>query len=349
MTPFVTPCGAGRLQPRLYQRPPGSTPSDRLNGVDDCRSGGRPARRPPRGRVHWATMPPRPGDERRARRHHARLRRAGRRTRRRVRRVRARRRTGRPRARARHEASSQSHAEAQDARDPDSLPAPRRRRAAATPTSAAAASGRRSTTRRSWSSSSSRWWTRSSASRTSTDFDARAHPRHGRPVAVPQQDGVLVRRADEAGRLVLGLHKRGSWKEIVDVVDCLLASERMNRARLAVADGLPRPRAAAVLAATATAACCATSWCARDARSGDLLLNLFVAATVPRGARAGSARRRGLRAARPSPSPSTSRARTRPIGDGPHMLLGPPHLCASALPVWTCACRPLHSCRPTAR
>ena len=36
-------------------------------------------------------------------------------------------------------------------------------------------------------------------------------------------------------RLVLGLHKRGSWREIVEIVDCELASERMNRAPAAVA------------------------------------------------------------------------------------------------------------------
>ncbi len=40
--------------------------------------------------------------------------------------------------------------------------------------------------------------------------------------------------ADE-GRLVLGLHRKGSWREIVEVEDCLLASERINAARAAVA------------------------------------------------------------------------------------------------------------------
>ncbi len=40
--------------------------------------------------------------------------------------------------------------------------------------------------------------------------------------------------ADE-GRLVLGLHRKGSWREIVEIEDCLLASERMNAARAAVA------------------------------------------------------------------------------------------------------------------
>lgn len=38
------------------------------------------------------------------------------------------------------------------------------------------------------------------------------------------------------GRLVLGLHRRGSWRDVVEVSDCRLASERVNRARQAVAD-----------------------------------------------------------------------------------------------------------------
>jgi 23S rRNA (uracil1939-C5)-methyltransferase len=39
----------------------------------------------------------------------------------------------------------------------------------------------------------------------------------------------------DEGRLVLGLHRKGSWREIVEIEDCLLASERMNAARAAVA------------------------------------------------------------------------------------------------------------------
>ena len=40
----------------------------------------------------------------------------------------------------------------------------------------------------------------------------------------------------EDGELLLGLHRRGSWREIVETTDCRLASVRMNRARQAVAD-----------------------------------------------------------------------------------------------------------------
>ena len=39
---------------------------------------------------------------------------------------------------------------------------------------------------------------------------------------------------ERPGKLVLGFHKRGSWAEIVDVDDCMLASEANNAARNAV-------------------------------------------------------------------------------------------------------------------
>ncbi len=38
------------------------------------------------------------------------------------------------------------------------------------------------------------------------------------------------------GRLTLGFHRRGSWAEVIDVEDCLLASERNNAARNRVRD-----------------------------------------------------------------------------------------------------------------
>ncbi len=38
------------------------------------------------------------------------------------------------------------------------------------------------------------------------------------------------------GELVLGFHRRGSWAEVIDVDDCLLASERNNAARNEVRD-----------------------------------------------------------------------------------------------------------------
>ena len=130
--------------------------------------------------------------------------------------------------------------------------------------------------------------------------------------------------ADEGGRLVLGLHKRGSWKEIVDVVDCMLASERMNRARLAVAEacralGLEpysRDGEGGLLRHLVV----------REGRtSGDLLLNLFVAARFPE--------EDELAARVTAEGGCTSFALTvnesradAAVGDGPHMLVGPPFL-----------------------
>jgi 23S rRNA (uracil1939-C5)-methyltransferase len=132
--------------------------------------------------------------------------------------------------------------------------------------------------------------------------------------------------AGDDGGLVLGLHKRGSWREIIDVVDCELASERMNRARLAVA------RACRELGLPVYS---------RDGHedggllrhlvvregltSGDLLLNLFVAARFPQEAE--------LAARVTAESGCTSFAITvnesradAAVGDGPHMLTGPPYL-----------------------
>lgn len=129
---------------------------------------------------------------------------------------------------------------------------------------------------------------------------------------------------DEGGRLVLGLHKRGSWKEIVDVVDCLLASERMNRARNAVADacrelGLrpySRDGHGGLLRHLVV----------REGRaSGDLLLNLFVAARFAEEQEL--ARRVAAASGCSSFAITVNESRSdAAIGDGPHMLLGPPHL-----------------------
>ncbi len=60
---------------------------------------------------------------------------------------------------------------------------------------------------------------------------------------------------EQAGQLVCGFHRRGSWAEVIDVQDCLLASERNNAARNRVRDwarveGIPaydRRRQAGVL------------------------------------------------------------------------------------------------------
>jgi 23S rRNA (uracil1939-C5)-methyltransferase len=83
------------------------------------------------------------------------------------------------------------------------------------------------------------------------------------------------------GGLLLGLHRRGSWHEIVETTGCRLASARMERARQAVAEscrdlGLrPYDRAG-------DGSGLLRHLVVREGRSsGDLLLNLFVAARFP--------------------------------------------------------------------
>jgi 23S rRNA (uracil1939-C5)-methyltransferase len=124
--------------------------------------------------------------------------------------------------------------------------------------------------------------------------------------------------------LALGLHRRGSWREIVHIVDCLLASERMNGARTAVAEacrglGLrpySRDGHGGLLRHLVV----------REGRSsGDLLLNLFVSARFPEETelvrRVAEASGCTSFAITVNESPSDAA-----VGDGPHLLLGPPHL-----------------------
>ncbi len=130
--------------------------------------------------------------------------------------------------------------------------------------------------------------------------------------------------ASETGELVLGLHRRGSWKEIVDVVDCELASERMNRARLAVASTC-RDLGLAPYSRDGHGGLLRHLVVREGRSSGDLLLNLFVAARFPEEAE--------LAARVTAESGCTSFAVTvnespsdAAVGDGPHMLTGPAYL-----------------------
>jgi 23S rRNA (uracil1939-C5)-methyltransferase len=143
---------------------------------------------------------------------------------------------------------------------------------------------------------------------------------------------------------VLGLHRKGSWREIVEVEDCLLASERMNAARAAVAaaarelgltaydrghgvpagadDGASQAADAAVEADGGLL----RHLVVREGRAtGDLLLNLYVRRRFPE--------EQALVAAVMARCPVTSFAVTvnaspadAAVGDGPHMLAGPPSL-----------------------
>ncbi|MEI6451134.1 MAG: 23S rRNA (uracil(1939)-C(5))-methyltransferase RlmD [Actinomycetes bacterium] len=128
----------------------------------------------------------------------------------------------------------------------------------------------------------------------------------------------------EDGELQLGLHRRGSWREIVETTDCRLASVRINRARQAVADaaralGLRpygRDHHHGLLRHLVVR---------EGLSSGDLLLNLFVAARFPEEAE--------LLARVTADCACTSFGVTvndtpadAAVGDGPHMLLGPAHI-----------------------
>ncbi len=126
------------------------------------------------------------------------------------------------------------------------------------------------------------------------------------------------------GELQLGLHRRGSWREVVETTDCRLASVRINRARQAVADaaraiGLRpygRDHHHGLLRHLVVR---------EGLSSGDLLLNLFVSARFPEEAE--------LVARVAADCACTSFGITvndtpadAAVGDGPHMLLGPPHI-----------------------
>ena len=87
----------------------------------------------------------------------------------------------------------------------------------------------------------------------------------------------------------------------------------------------PRPATRTRASATDTAACCATSSCASQRTSGDLLLNLFVAARFPEEAEL--ARRVVEESGCTSFALTVNETRAdAAVGDGPHMLEGLPFL-----------------------
>ncbi|MFA4966245.1 MAG: 23S rRNA (uracil(1939)-C(5))-methyltransferase RlmD [Thermoleophilia bacterium] len=126
------------------------------------------------------------------------------------------------------------------------------------------------------------------------------------------------------GALLLGLHRRGSWREVVETTACRLASTRMNLARQAVADAcralglrpFGREHHHGLLRHLVV----------REGRSsGDLLLNLYVSARFPEedelAARVAAAC--GCSSFGVTVNATLADAA---VGDGPHMLLGPPYL-----------------------
>jgi len=135
--------------------------------------------------------------------------------------------------------------------------------------------------------------------------------------------------AEEDDRLVLGLHRRGSWREIVETTDCRLASARMNDARRAVADAC---RALGLRAYDRTARRHETPsgllrhLVVREGRaSGDLALNLYAAARFADEAELAARVRDACAPTSFAVTVNDSRADAA-VGDGPHLLFGPPFL-----------------------
>ena len=128
----------------------------------------------------------------------------------------------------------------------------------------------------------------------------------------------------EDGELQLGLHRRGSWREIVETTDCRLASVRINRARQAVADAA-RALGLRPYGQDHHHGLMRHLVVREGLSSGDLLLNLFVSARFPEEAE--------LVACVAADCGCTSFGITvnetpadAAVGDGPYMLLGPPHI-----------------------
>ena len=124
--------------------------------------------------------------------------------------------------------------------------------------------------------------------------------------------------------LLLGLHRRGSWREIVETTDCHLASARMNRARHAVAEacrGLSLPP----FSRDGDGGLLRHLVVRESQSTGDLLLNLFVSARFPQ--EAALAERVAAASACTSFGVTVNATPAdAAVGDGPHMLLGPSFL-----------------------
>lgn len=134
--------------------------------------------------------------------------------------------------------------------------------------------------------------------------------------------------AESDGRVVLGLHKRGSWREIVETTDCRLASARINGARQAMADAC---RALGLRAYDRGAGRheepegLLRHLVVRESRNGDLALNLFVSARFTEEAELAALVGDAAGATTFAVTVNTSRADAA-VGDGPHLLFGPAHL-----------------------
>ncbi len=134
--------------------------------------------------------------------------------------------------------------------------------------------------------------------------------------------------AEDDGRLVLGLHRRGSWRDVVETSDCLLASARMNGARQAVVDAC---RALGLRAYDRGAGRHETPrgllrhLVVRETTCGDLAVHLFVATRFPEEAALAERVVAACGATAFAVTVNASRADAA-VGDGPHMIAGEPYL-----------------------
>jgi len=127
---------------------------------------------------------------------------------------------------------------------------------------------------------------------------------------------------EAAGTLVLGMHRRGSWRDIVDVPDCHLAPLEMSRARQAVlsacrALGLP------AYSQTTHQGLLRHLVVRRARATGELLLNLFVTARFPEERALADRVAGGAGYTSFAVTVNASRADAA-VGEGPFMIAGPP-------------------------
>ena len=127
----------------------------------------------------------------------------------------------------------------------------------------------------------------------------------------------------DGGEPVLGMHRRGSWREVVDVPDCHLAPLEISRARQAVLSAC-RALELPVYSSAAHTGLLRHLVVRRGLASGELLLNLFVTERFPE--------ERELAARVAAEQPYTSFAVTvnetradAAVGVGPFMIVGPPY------------------------
>ena len=125
------------------------------------------------------------------------------------------------------------------------------------------------------------------------------------------------------GTLALGLHRRGSWRDIVDLEDCPLASEPMNRARLAVAEAC-RALGLRPYARESGGGLLRHLVVREGKSSGDLLVNLFVSERFPQEAALAEAVTAACGCTTFALTVNRSPADAA-IGEGPYALVGPPY------------------------